>query len=89
MGTMYQLQIGSQIDSRGVSTWMQKGEEVTVEGAPMVRLSHGVIVRAHGWFHDQAEAHRSAAAKIEEMGRRLIAQAEHLRSAGPVNAVAS
>ena len=81
MDAMYRLDIGSQIDSRGVSTFMQKGEAVTVEGAPMVRLSHGVIVRAHGWCQDKVQAQLAAAAQIEEMGRSLLAQAEQLRAA--------
>lgn len=89
MGNVYRIDIGSQIDSRGVMTWDQKGEVVDVQGVPMVRLQHGVIVRSHGWSEDMSDARLKAAMRIEEMGRSLLAQAERMRSdAAPKEAVA-
>lgn len=80
MDAMYRIDIGTQIDSRGVSTFSQKGEAVVVDGEPMVRMTHGVIVRSHGWSTSREEARLRAAMKIEEMGRSLLAQAERLRT---------
>lgn len=80
MEAMYRVDIGHIIDSRGVSTFEQRGERVSVDGQPMVRLTHGVIVRAHGWSDDPEDARLRAAMKIEEMGRCLLAQAEKMRA---------
>lgn len=79
MDVLHHVDIGQIIDSRGVSTFEQKGDLVVVDGQPMVRLSHGVIVRANGWSGDPADARLRAAMKIEEMGRCLLAQAEKMR----------
>lgn len=80
MGAMYQVDVGGLIDGRGVSTYTFKGERVMVEGVPMVRLRHGMIVRSHDWYDTAAEANLCAAMKIEEMGRSLLAQAEKMRA---------
>lgn len=79
MDAMYHVDVGGLIDARGVSTFLLKGERVSVDGVPMVRLSHGNIVRAVNWSDTADDARLRAAMKIEEMGRVLLAQAEKMR----------
>ena len=70
----------SQFTSDGIGYFIQHGEPDTVRGTPMVRLSHGTIVPAKGWHAEHSDAVFEAAQRIEELGRRLIAQADRLRA---------
>jgi hypothetical protein len=58
---------------------VQHGEPQTVGGNPMVRLSGGVLVPAAGWHAEFSDAVLEAAQRIEELGHRLLAQADRLR----------
>lgn len=79
MATVHKIEIGSSIDGRGVSVFRQTGETIEVDGRPMVRLSHGTIVRADGWHATKADARAAAADRIAGLGRTLLAQSEQLR----------
>jgi len=70
----------SQFTEDGVGYFIQHGEPDTVRGTPMVRLTHGTIVPAKGWHSEHSDAVLEAAQRIEELGRRLLAQADRLRT---------
>lgn len=56
------------------------GESVTVEGVPMIRLSHGTIVKAEGYHSRLSDAKREAADLIDEYRGDLAAKAAALRA---------
>jgi hypothetical protein len=74
----------SQFRADGIAYFTQHGEPMTVNGTPMVRLSHGVLVPAKGWHSEHSDAVREAAQRIEDLGHRLLAQADRLRAEAAV-----
>jgi hypothetical protein len=71
-------------NKEGLSYFVQHGEPQTVGGNPMVKLSGGVLVPATGWQAEHADAVREAAQRIEDLGHRLLAQADRLRAQAAV-----
>lgn len=69
----------SYMRSDGLGWFVQFGESITVNDKPSVDLGHA-IVSADGWHEDRAEAVRDAAYQIEQIGRRLLAQADQMRA---------
>lgn len=80
MTQLFRLEVGETVRGDGITTYMNVGEPVTVNGTPMVRLSHGTIVSATGFSPTRQQARLRAAGRIEDMGRVILAQAERLRS---------
>jgi hypothetical protein len=64
----------------GIGYFVQHGEPQTAGGNPMVRLSGGVLVPAAGWHAEFSDAVLEAAQRIEELGHRLLVQADRLRA---------
>ena len=79
MTNLFKCEVGSQIDSRGVSVWWSVGTPVTVNGSPMVQLAHGTIVPADDWSASVNEAAHKAADRIDELLRVAASQAGLLR----------
>lgn len=63
----------------GIGWWMQQGEPRTVDGTPMVHVGHAILP-ADGWHADRSAAVLEVASRIEQLGNRLLAQAERLRA---------
>lgn len=63
----------------GVAVWTSHGDAVTVDGVQMVRLAGGFIHPADGYAATKSEAVLVAAARVEELGRLLMAQASRMR----------
>ena len=61
-------------------TYTVTGDAVTVDGEQMVRLSCGTLISDEGFHDTLADATRATAVRIEEVGHRLLAQAERLRA---------
>jgi len=76
MDAMHKIDVLSETKA---TTYRMKGERMFVDGRQMVRMSHGTIVPADGWFPSIREARLSAAAKLSEIARAIAAQAEELR----------
>lgn len=76
---LYKAEVMSQVDSQGVSVWWSAGTPVTVDGTPMVKLPHGVIVQAAGWSATVNEAANKAADRIDELRAAMESQASGLR----------
>lgn len=72
--------------SDGVSYWIQAGEPYTVNGTPMVMLGR-TLVPADGWHAERSDAVLEVAARIEQLGHRLLAQADQLRADAAKEAV--
>ena len=70
----------SQFRDDGLGWFSQVGEPLTVNGTPMVALGHGTIVLAAGWHADRGDAVLEAAQRVEELGRRLLGQADRMRA---------
>lgn len=68
----------------GVGYFVQHGQPLTVDSTPMVKLTGGVLVPAAGWHAEHADAVREAAKRIEDLGHRLLAQADTLRAQAAV-----
>lgn len=66
------------ISRDGLDYWIQEGEAVDVYGREMVSLPHA-IVPAGDFQMSRAAAIQTAADRIEEVGCRLLAQAEVMR----------
>lgn len=79
MTSLYRYEVGTNVYEEGVTAFAIKGQPVTVGGSPMVALAHEVIVPAAGWFASEDEARLQAAANVEALGLRLLAQAKRLR----------
>ena len=82
MSTMYRIELadGAISKSTGIGMWTTTGEPVTVDGVPMVRLSHGTIIRAEGFYASKREALRAAAESIDGLRAVLAGQAERMRA---------
>ena len=73
----------------GLSWTTDEATPCDVDGVVMARLKHGVIVEMNGFHSSKKEAELAAATRIEELGRRLLAQAERIRNGnGQAQAVA-
>lgn len=64
----------------GVSWGTRDATTCNVDGVQMARLPHGTIVEIEGFHTSKRAAELAAAIRIEELGRRLLAQAERIRS---------
>lgn len=69
----------SHMRADGLGFFTQYGEPRTIDGTPMVVLPYGVMVPATGWHADHGDALLDAAKRVEELGHRLLAQADRLR----------
>jgi len=78
-----------QMSRAGLGFFTQFGESRTIDGTPMVVMPNGVMVPADGWHADRAGALLSAAQRIEQLGHRLLAQADHVRAEAQKEAVPS
>lgn len=79
MTRLHRVIVSDRVSEEGLGTFVSHGSPITVQGSPMVYLDHGVIVSASGYVDSESEARRQAASAIEEIGRRLLAQAESMR----------
>jgi len=77
--TLYHYSVGTNCHEDGVSVFLVKGESVTVEGRPMVRLLGGNILAADRWHETEQLAREAAADQVGRMGIRLLDQAATLR----------
>lgn len=80
MTQLFKCDVTSQIGRDGVGVWWSVGTPVTVDGTPMVRLPHGTIVEATGFFSTVNEAACKAADSIDNLRLVLIEQSEALRA---------
>lgn len=81
MTNLYKSSVSDyQFTREGISYFVQHGEPQTVGGDPMVRLTGGVLVPAKGWHAEYSDAVLEAAQRVEELGHRLLAQADRLRA---------
>ena len=78
-----------QFTKDGLPYFVQHGQPDTVRGAPMILLQHGTLVPAAGWHAEFNDAVREAAGRIEELGHRLLAQANTLRESAQPEVVAA
>jgi len=67
--------------SEDVGAFHEHGQLVVVDGEPMVRMGHGVIVPRTGWHESEQAAREEAAFKIEAMAARLLAKAKEVKGA--------
>ena len=79
MTSLFRYEVGTNVYEDGVTAYPVKGQAVEVEGRRMVELANGVIVPDAGWFASEDEARLQAAADVEALGLRLLAQAKRLR----------
>lgn len=80
MTALYKATVSDmQFTKEGLGYFVQHGQPDTVRGVPMVLLQHGTLVPAAGWHAEFNGAVLEAAQRIEELGRRLLAQAITLR----------
>jgi hypothetical protein len=63
----------------GIGYLVQYGHPLTVDATPMVTLAGGVLVPAKGWHATHGAAVLEAAQRIEQLGHRLLSQADRLR----------
>lgn len=80
MSELYKLEVFADgpLSKGEVSTWMSSGKSVVVEGAEMVMLPHGVIVKADGFFPDKGHALVQGAARVADVGRKILDQASEM-----------
>lgn len=78
MTQLYKGYTSEAFGESGISYWLQAGEPRTVDGTRMVRLGHSLVL-AEGWHADKGAAVLEVAARIEMLGKRLLAQAAKLR----------
>lgn len=92
MAKLYRSMVcDSLFNDNGVTVWTSHGDAVTVDGVQMVKLAGGFIHPADGYASTKSEAVLVAADRVEELGRRLMAQASRMRveaySARPTEAL--
>ena len=76
------------LSSNGLGHFTQVGTPRTVDGTPMVQMSHGLFP-ANGWHATHGDAVLEAAQRIEALGHRLLAQADKMRDEANRQEVAS
>lgn len=52
--------------------FLLQGDEITVDGAPMVRLRHGTIVPADGYCTSIAAAKLNLAERLDAMAQKVL-----------------
>lgn len=80
MTKLYRIDVHERQTHEGLDHWLIEGNAIDVHGEPMVKLNHGTIVAAKGFFGTLAEAKQEAARQVEVIGHRLLAQASKLRA---------
>lgn len=80
MTQLHRVQVAdSGFTQAGVHYYVEHGTPMTVAGTPMVAI-YGLLMPAAGWHAHESDAQREAADRIEALGRRLLTQAEALRT---------
>lgn len=79
MTQLYKGYTAEAFGESGISYWVQAGEPRTVDGTPMVMLGR-TLVPADGWHAERSDAVLEVARSIEQLGHRLLAQADKLRA---------
>ena len=64
----------------GPTIYAMQGERMDVQGLPMVRMSHGTIVKPEGFRTSLADAKRAAADKIAYHASEMAGRAAALRA---------
>lgn len=67
------------IRSDGLGWWMQTGTGLIVDGTQMVEIGHAILNES-GWHSDRCDALLDVARQVEQLGHRLLAQADTLRA---------
>ena len=84
MAKRYQCNVMATATDTGLGIWFASGEAVTIGDTKYVRVG-GTLMPDGPHFHDTHEdAQRAVADSVEEIGRRIIAQAERFRSKAEV-----
>lgn len=79
MATVYSPYVGDHIGANGLPVWVESGEEVTVDGSTLVRISASVVLdNRDQWFETRAEAWAKARELVLAAAERLATQAELL-----------
>lgn len=80
MTRLYRANVNDSLFSDdGLGWFVQYGTPRTIDGTPMVQLSHGIFPAA-GWFAEHHDAVNDAARRIEHLAHRLLDQAAKLRA---------
>ena len=77
---LYKIEVHERQKKDGLDTWLIEGTAIDIHGERMVKLAHGTIIPANGFFSTLAEARLEAARLIEGIGHRLLSQANTLRA---------
>lgn len=84
MAKRYRCNLMAATTETGLATWFVVGEAVTIGDAKYVRVG-GTLLDDGTHFHDTREdAQRAVANSVEEIGRRILAQAERFRNKAEV-----
>ena len=75
----YKLTILSHLDTGGVQHFFSTGEAFTTDGVKLVRSGRVVFEYDDGWHPSREAAEAAVADHIEEIGRRILAQAARYR----------
>ena len=84
MAKRYRCNLLATVSENGLTTWISSGEAVTIGDAKYVRVGGTLLEDGPHFFDTREDAQRAVADSVEEIGRRIIAQAERFRSKAEV-----
>lgn len=79
MSTLYQAFVGTTVSGAGVTTWIDEGQRVELDGSGYVRTGRILSADLTGWHDTKSAAIDEAATQVEAIACRLHAQAQKLR----------
>jgi hypothetical protein len=79
MAKLYQVNVLASVSNEGLGSYVLTGESKIIDGQTFIDLGSMYMANDGSWFETVAEARRASAKKIEDIGRKILAQAERFR----------
>jgi hypothetical protein len=79
MAKLYQVNVLASVSDEGLGSYVLTGESKIIDGQTFIDLGSMYVANDGSWFETVAEARRASAKKIEDIGRKILTQAERFR----------
>jgi hypothetical protein len=79
MAKLYQVNVLASVSDEGLGSYVLTGESKIIDGQTFIDLGSMYVANDGSWFETVAEARRASAKKIEDIGSKILAQAERFR----------
>ena len=76
---LYKVNVLPSVSDEGLVSYVLTGDSKIIDGQTFVHIGSMYMANDGAWFETVAEARRASAKKIEDIGSKILAQAERFR----------